>query len=83
MLWWERSDFHDLVSQLRGGIRVAFGLTHLYSLNVGHHPAGPYASQEVVRHVRCQAFQEVQELEWFAVSDLFVRQELVQTLITG
>ena len=51
----KQSDFRYLVGQLRGGIQVTFGLTCQYSLDVWRQPAGPYAPQEVIRHVWCQA----------------------------
>jgi len=79
----KRSYFRDPVGQLRGGVQIAFGLSLLYGLDVGLQPAGPDASQEVVRHIRCEALQVAQELGRFAVPQLFMPQELAHALITG
>jgi len=77
------SEIGDPVNLLRGGVQVAFGLARQYGLDVGRQPAGPDASQEVVRHVWCRACQLAQELGRFAVPHLFVRQELANALIMG
>ena len=79
----KRSDFGDPIGQLRGGVQVSFGMARQYGLEVRRHPAGPDASQEVVRLAQCQTLQVAQELGQFAVPHLFVRLELAHALITG
>ena len=59
------------------------GLPSQYGLDVGRQPAGPYASEELAWHFRCQAFQVAQELRRFAVAHLFVREDLVEALVPG
>ena len=79
----KRCEFQDPIGQLRGGVLFAVGLPSQFGLDVGRQPAGPCASEEVVRHVRCQALQVAQELRRFAVPNLFVREELADALVPG
>ena len=79
----KRCEFRYPIGQLPGGVVVALGLPSLFGLDVGRQPAGPYASEEVVRHVRCHALQLAQEMRRFAVAHLFVREEMADALVPG
>ena len=79
----KRCEFRDPIGQLRGGFLFAFGLPSKYGLDVGRQPARPYASEEVVWHVLCQALRVAQILRRFAVAHLFVREELADALVPG